>query len=153
VKPHTLHRTTIINRPIEEVFRFFCDPANLNLITPPSYAMKIISRQPIELKKGALIDYRIKVSGIPLRWRTEITEWKPPYYFVDIQLKGPYRLWMHEHRFEAQGNNTVMHDDVQFLSPGWFLEPLVNKWFVEPKIISLFDHRTQCLKKIFNGGE
>ena len=149
MKARTLHRTTIINESREEVFKFFSTPGNLDRITPPSFAMKKTWMSTEDIRKGTLIDYKIKVNGIPLKWRTEITVWEPPYRFIDVQLKGPYRIWIHEHIFEQQGNRTVMHDHVQYLSPGWFIEPLIEKWYIRKQIDSLFDYREQRLNEIF----
>ena len=88
---HILERRQIIERPREEVFEFFADAGNLERITPPELNFQIISSQPIDIKKGALIDYQLKLRGIPLTWKTEITEWNPPHEFVDTALKSPYK--------------------------------------------------------------
>lgn len=149
MKARTLHRTTVINKPREEVFRFFSTPGNLNLITPPAFAMSMTWMNTENIQQGTLIDYKIKISGIPLKWRTKITVWEPPHCFVDIQLQGPYRVWIHEHVFEEKDNKTVMHDHLQYLSPGWMLEPLINKWYVERQINRLFDYRAERLQAIF----
>jgi ligand-binding SRPBCC domain-containing protein len=101
------------------------------------------------MKQGALIDYKIKLSGIPFHWKTEISKWEPPFIFVDKQLKGPYKVWIHEHRFEEKDNKTYMTDTVEFLSPGWILEPLINKFFIEKKVKGIFDYREQKLKELF----
>lgn len=149
MKPHTLQRATFINRPVDEVFHFFSNPVNLARITPPAFRLRIITPQPVVIQQGTIIDYKIKALGIPFKWRTEITVWQPPHRFVDIQVHGPYSLWTHEHVFEAKDGGTLMHDRLQFRSPGWVLEPLINKLLVQPKIEELFDHREACLKKIF----
>ena len=146
---HILTKTTIINRPLVEVFNFFSNAENLNVITPPDMQFKIISPLPIQIKKGALIDYKIKVNGIPFKWQTEISEWQPNIRFVDQQIKGPYRVWIHEHTFEEVDGQTHMKDYVQFLSPGWFLEPLINKLFVEKKVKAIFEYREKILKDLF----
>jgi len=82
-------------RPIKEVFAFFSDAANLDSITPPWLSFRTVTRHPIKMHAGAVIDYRLRVRGFPIRWRSEITEWEPPYHFVDEQIRGPYRLWIH----------------------------------------------------------
>ena len=88
---HILERTQIIENPLTEVFEFFADAGNLERITPPELNFKIITPPPIDIKKGALIDYQLKLRGIPITWKTEITLWNPPHSFVDTALKSPYK--------------------------------------------------------------
>ena len=107
---HILTKTTVINKPLSEVFEFFSNAENLNKITPPDMQFKILTPLPIIIKKGTLIDYKIKVNGIPFNWQTEISEWEPNKRFVDKQLKGPYRVWIHEHTFEEKDGK---HSDEQ----------------------------------------
>lgn len=147
--PHLLETKTLIPRPINEVFDFFSKAENLNLITPPGLEFKILTPLPITLKKGCHIDYRIKLSGIPFSWKTEISAWEPPYRFIDTQLKGPYKIWIHEHRFEEKGNETIMTDTVKFLSPGWILEPVINKLFVEKRVKEIFRYREERMSILF----
>lgn len=149
MKSHFIKTTTVIQRPLEEVFTFFSKAENLNEITPPDLQFKIITPLPIEMHKGTLIDYKIKLNGIPMKWRTLISAWEPPYRFVDEQLKGPYVKWIHEHRFEARGNETIMYDTVEFLSPGWILEPIVNAIFVQHKVEGIFKYREQRMQQLF----
>jgi ligand-binding SRPBCC domain-containing protein len=146
---HILTKTTIINKPLSEVFEFFSNAENLNKITPPDMQFKILTPLPIIIKKGTLIDYKIKVSGIPFNWQTEITEWEPNKRFTDKQLKGPYRVWIHEHTFEEKDGKTIMNDHVQFLSPGWLLEPIINKLFIEKKVKGIFAYREKILTNLF----
>ena len=108
---HILERTQTIERPIEEVFKFFADAGNLERITPPELNFKIISPQPIDIKRGAFIDYKLKLRGIPITWKTEITQWNPPFDFVDTALKSPYKQWIHLHTFErGERGETIMKD-------------------------------------------
>ena len=146
---HILTKETIINRPLNEVFDFFSKAENLNKLTPPELSFKIITPLPIEIKQGAVIDYKIKLNGIPFYWKTEITIFEPQKRFIDKQLKGPYKVWIHEHTFEERDGKTYMKDIVQFLSPGWILEPLINKLFVEKKVKAIFDYRETILKGLF----
>ena len=128
-----LKQEAIIDRPIEEVFAFFSTAENLHLVTPENLPFKRHTPSPILMKKGTLIDYTVKVMGIPIAWRTEITIWEPPFRFADAQVKGPYHTWIHEHIFESLGpDKTKMTDSLQFLSPGWIFEPIVHHLFIKP---------------------
>ena len=147
--PHILKRETVINRKINELFDFFSKAENLNRITPPELGFKIITPLPIEMKKGTIIDYKIKLSGLPFKWRTEITEWDPPYRFIDTQIKGPYRMWVHEHTFEERGDSTFMTDIVNYVSPGGPLEIIPHLLFVEKKVNQIFDYREKNFAKLF----
>ncbi|MES2690047.1 MAG: SRPBCC family protein [Bacteroidota bacterium] len=147
---HTLKVTTVINKPIEEVFDFFSKAGNLNVITPPGLQFVITSPLPITMEAGCLIDYRIKLFGISFKWKTLISVWQPPFRFVDEQLKGPYVKWHHTHEFRALENETTqMTDTVVFQSPGWILEPLVHYLFVNKRVKQIFSYRGQKLKEIF----
>lgn len=149
MKSHFLKRKTIIQKPIAEVFEFFSKAENLNQITPTDLSFTITSTLPIEMKKGALIEYKIKLSGLAFNWQTEISDWNPPHSFIDKQLKGPYKIWIHEHRFVDKGTFTEMYDTVEYLSPGWILEPWINKFFIERKVNEIFDYRESKLKALF----
>lgn len=146
---HTLTKEAVINRPLKEVFDFFSKAENLNEITPPDMQFQILTPLPINIQKGTLIDYKIKVNGIPFRWKTVISTWEPPYRFVDEQLKGPYNTWIHEHTFEERDGKTHMKDVVKFKSPGWILEPLINVLFIEKKVKGIFEYREKMLNEFF----
>lgn len=133
-------------RPIDEIFHFFADAGNLQLLTPNWLDLSMLTPQPIELKTGAIIDYRIRVHGIPARWQTEITAWEPPHRFVDEQKRGPYRLWIHEHRFHAHAKGTRIIDDVRYCPPGGWL---VDRLFVRRDIEKIFAFRRKRLLELF----
>ncbi|KXK56301.1 MAG: hypothetical protein UZ05_CHB002000218 [Chlorobi bacterium OLB5] len=139
-----------VNRPVDEVFGFFAKAENLNLITPPELFFIILTPLPIVMKKGAIIDYRIKLGGLKFKWKTEITQWEPPYSFTDTQLKGPYRIWIHEHSFESHQGKTVVKDKVTYLPPGFIAEPLINSLFVKQRLENIFDFRRQKISEYFN---
>lgn len=146
---HVLERRQIIERPRAEVFEFFADAGNLERITPPELNFKIISTQPIDIKKGALIDYCLKLRGIPITWKTEITQWNPPHDFVDTALKSPYKQWIHLHTFEEnETGETVMLDKVRYRLP---FEPLgdLAHWYVKRELKYIFDYRYQVIEEIF----
>ncbi len=144
-----ISRETSVNKPVEEVFDFFSQAENLNIITPPELNFKITTPLPIVMQKGTLIDYRIKLSGISFKWKTEISEWEPPYRFVDTQLKGPYKVWIHEHLFLSQNDSTIVKDIVSYLPPGWFFEPVIHKLIVKKKLDHILDYRQNKIKTIF----
>lgn len=144
-----LRRETWIPRKLEEVFDFFSRAENLEQLTPPSVGFQILTPTPIGMREGALIDYKIRIRGVPVRWRTKIAAWEPPNRFVDEQLAGPYRQWIHEHRFEAEGDGTRMVDKVLYRAPGWFLEPLIHHFFVGPELGKIFAFREARMREIF----
>ena len=133
-------------RPREEVFAFFSDARNLDAITPPWLCFQVVSTGPVEMKAGALIDYKLRVRGFPIRWRTKITEWEPPVRFVDEQLRGPYRLWIHEHEFEPRDGGTLVRDRVRYAVPFDFL---VHNLFVRRDVARIFAYRTENLLRRF----
>lgn len=136
-------------RPRPEVFAFFADAGNLEALTPPWLGFRILTPQPIALRPGALIEYRLRVHGIPVRWKTEITAWEPPDRFVDEQRRGPYRQWIHEHTFEdAPGDGTFVHDRVRYQVP---FGRLANWLVVERDARTIFTYRTQALLRVFGG--
>ena len=133
-------------RPIEEVFAFFSDAANLDSITPPWLSFRTITRQPIEMHAGTVIDYKLRVRGFPVSWRTEITEWEPPYHFLDEQIRGPYRLWIHAHEFQSRNGGTLVCDNVRYAVP---LDWLVHRLIVRPDVQRIFSYRADCLRRRF----
>jgi hypothetical protein len=132
-------------RPRDEVFPFFADARNLEAITPPWVRFRILTPGPIEMRPGTLIDYRIAVHGIPVRWRTEIAEWQPPFRFVDVQVAGPYRLWHHTHTFEERDGGTLCGDVVRYWPRGGWL---VDRLFVSHDVRRIFEYRARRLREL-----
>jgi ligand-binding SRPBCC domain-containing protein len=145
---HHLHAELELPRPQEEVFAFFALAENLQRITPESLGFEILTPLPIEMRAGTLIDYRIRLSGLPMRWRTRIPIWEPPHEFVDEQLKGPYKSWVHRHRFEdLGGGRTRILDDVTYELPftplGDLAYPLIKR-----QVEAIFRHRNAVIPKL-----
>lgn len=133
---------------IDDVFPFFAEAANLERITPPWLRFRIVTEGPVEMRVGALIDYRLRVRGAPLRWRTRISAWDPPHRFEDEQVRGPYVLWKHEHTFTPVPGGTMCVDRVRFRAP---LGALVHDALVVPDVRRIFRYRGETLARIFGG--
>lgn len=144
-----LTREVRLPRPIEEVFPFFADAANLDRLTPPWLHFRILTERPIPMAVGTRIDYRLRLHGIPIRWQSEITEWDPPHGFVDEQRRGPYRVWIHRHSFEPRPGGTLVGDHVRYAVPGG---PLVDRLFARRDLRRIFDYRTEQLQRLFRPG-
>jgi ligand-binding SRPBCC domain-containing protein len=132
--------------PPEKLFSFFADAENLQAITPLWLHFQIVTPGPIEMRAGTLIDYRLRVRGLPMRWRTLISQWQPPHRFVDEQLRGPYRQWIHEHTFEPYGGGTRARDYVRNAVP---LDFLTHRWLVRPDLEKIFLFRAGALQRRF----
>lgn len=135
--------------PPEELFTFFGDAYNLERITPKLLNFHVVTPRPIEMKPGTLIDYKLRVRGVPMRWRTEIEAWDPPRMFIDNQLRGPYQRWHHTHTFTPERGGTRCDDVVRYRPPGGPLAPLINKLAVERDVLAIFRHRAQWLHNHF----
>ncbi|MET0793048.1 MAG: SRPBCC family protein [Polyangiaceae bacterium] len=147
---HRLERTQRIERPLPEVFAFFADAANLEAITPQFLRFRILTRPPIEMREGALIDYEISLLGVPMQWHTRIAVWEPNVRFVDEQLVGPYAYWHHTHAFEAQGNATLMRDTVLYREPFGPLGAVAHTLFVARTLARIFDYRQAAIEREFS---
>jgi ligand-binding SRPBCC domain-containing protein len=133
-------------KPPEEIFPFFGNAHNLEIITPRWLQFKVLTRGSIEMRPGTLIDYRIRLHGIQLRWRTNIEVWEPPYRFIDQQIRGPFQRWHHEHIFESQEHGTLCQDRVRYAVLGG---PLLDRLFVRREVEKIFDFRKQRLIELF----
>jgi len=140
---YTLRREQRLPGTPDEVFPFFADAGNLKAITPPSLRFQIVTPRPIEMRVGALIEYRLRMRGLPISWLTRIEEWEPGVRFVDMQLRGPYALWHHTHTFEPDGAGTLMTDTVRYALPGGPLGALPHSLFVRAELERIFDFRTE----------
>ncbi len=146
VKGFHFHTELWIPSPRDEVFAFFADAQNLQVITPPWLSFEVLTPAPITMRPGTLIDYRIRIHGLPIGWRTEITEWSPPHRFVDVELRGPYTLWRHTHTFEERDGGTLCLDEVRYRPRGG---ALVNWLFVRRDVERIFAYRRARLIERF----
>ena len=148
---HHLHREAWVPQPIGEVFDFFSRAENLERITPSWLSFRMLTPSPVEMRAGTLLDYKLRVHGLPVRWRTRIESWYPPHSFIDVQERGPYRLWRHTHRFvEARGGTTVL-DDVDYALPFGILGDIVERLIVSRDVRSIFDYRAQQIGWLLPG--
>ena len=148
---HILKHESTIDLPRAEVFNFFSDADNLEKITPPELSFQIKTTLPIEMREGALIEYRIKLSGFPMSWRTLISKWDPPYEFVDEQLAGPYKQWIHRHTFSELGpDKTLIGDEVRYRLP---LEPFgdLAHFLIARQLQGIFEFREKAVSEYFRG--
>jgi ligand-binding SRPBCC domain-containing protein len=132
--------------PREKIFGFFSDAFQLEALTPPWMNFHVMTAAPIQLEAGTLIDYKLRIHGIPLRWQSKISVWEPPHRFVDEQLRGPYRRWHHEHVFEETPNGTCVRDVVHYAVPGG---SLIHSLFVKPDLMKIFAYRCSKLRELF----
>jgi uncharacterized protein len=145
-----LERTTIVEAPPEIVWAFFSDPANLAKITPPSMGFEIVSSPGRPLQAGDRIDYRIRIAGVPLPWRTLISEWDPPRSFTDEQERGPYRRWVHRHTFQPMDDGRVLVTDrVDYDLPLGALGRVAGGFWVRRQLRKIFDYRSDIIRREF----
>jgi len=137
--------TQFVPLPRAEIFEFFADAGNLEVITPPWLHFEVLNSAPVAITQGTLIDYRLRLRGIPLRWQSKISVWEPPFRFVDEQIRGPYKLWRHEHTFKEVPGGTLCGDTVDYDVPGG---RLVNWLIVERDVGTIFAYRQSALSKL-----
>jgi len=142
-KTYLLERAQLLEHPLDHVFAVFSDAANLEALTPPALKFKIITPLPIEMAEGALIDYRLQLYGAPFRWRTRIDVYEPQQRFVDFQLRGPYKLWRHEHEFYETHGGVLMIDRVHYQIPYWLAGRFAHVAFVRSSLEQIFDYRRE----------
>jgi len=147
VKTFWLRTELWLPRRRDEIFQFFADPRNLDRLTPSWLQFRILSPADIAMRKGTLLDYRLRIRGVPIRWQSEISSWNPPDSFVDRQTKGPYSLWVHEHTFAPHNGGTLVGDNVEYAVPGG---TIVQKLLVAPDIAKIFNYRHRVLQELFN---
>jgi ligand-binding SRPBCC domain-containing protein len=136
-----------IPQPLDAAFAFFSRPDNLEKITPPWLGFHIV-RADDELHTGSLIEYKLRVRGVPMRWVSEITQWNPPHSFVDVQLRGPYAMWRHEHSFAEDNGGTRIHDHVRYALPFGIVGVLVHTLIVRRDVEGIFAFRQRRLNEL-----
>lgn len=149
-KTYTLSFAQHVPRPLAEVFDFFSRAENLEVLTPLWLNFKILGVKPQPVQQGTLINYSLRVHGIPLRWTSEIVEWEPPHRFVDLQLRGPYKLWRHEHRFEADDGGTLIADTINLALPLGVLGQIAYKIKVKSDVQEIFAFREKKIRSLFS---
>ena len=149
MKVRTLLREQWVPAPLPEVFAFFSEPRNLDHITPPWLHFRILKQTDRELKAGTQIYYKLAWHGFPLTWTSRIEEWRPPIRFVDVQVKGPYRLWHHTHTFEARDGGTLIRDTVRYAAPMGGLGYFCAGWLVHRDVIRIFEYRAKQISLLF----
>ena len=149
---HTLHRDQILDGTPDEVFPFFADAFNLEALTPPLLRFRVITPRPIPMHPGALIQYRLRLHGVPVGWTTLIQDWTPSVRFVDTQLKGPYALWHHTHEFApADGGRTLMTDTIRYAVGAGVLGRIAHALVVRRDVERIFAHREAVLRGLLAG--
>lgn len=143
-----MERQQRIDLPIEATFAFYGDARNLEPLTPPWLHFRVLTPKPIEMGAGTLLDYRLRLHRVPIRWQTKIEVWEPPRRFVDVQLRGPYSLWEHTHTFEEDGPEaTITTDRVRYSIPFGPLGELAERLFVRRDLKRIFDYRGDAVTR------
>lgn len=151
-REHRLERTQIVPAPVSMVFAFFSNAANLERLTPANLSFEILTPLPIGMQVGARIEYRIRLSGVPMRWLSEITRFEPERCFVDTQLRGPYKRWVHLHEFRSlPEGQTEIRDQVDYELPFGPLGSVAHKLMVQRTLQGIFDFRRQAVARVFSG--
>lgn len=145
---HVLERSQRVEVPVEQAFDFYVDALNLEPMTPPWLHFEVTTPGELTLRQGALLDYKLRLHGVPVRWQTRIETWEPPLRFVDTQRKGPYSLWEHTHLFEKDGETaTIIHDRVRYAIPLGPLGALAHLLFVRRDLRRIFDYRREAVSE------
>jgi ligand-binding SRPBCC domain-containing protein len=152
MRTHILHREQHLRGTPADVFAFFADARNLEAITPPLLRFSVITPDPIEMRAGTLIQYRLRVHGVGVSWLTSIQAWDPPHRFVDVQVRGPYALWHHTHAFEElDDGSTLMRDTVRYAIGFGPLGELAHRLLVRRDLQRIFDHRARRVPELLLG--
>ena len=153
MKIHVLRRTQRLPGPPEEVFPFFADARNLEAITPPLLRFRVLTPDPIEMRVGTMIQYRLRLRGVPVQWLTSIQAWEPPHRFVDVQVRGPYALWHHTHELVPDGPGaTLMHDTVRYAIGFGVFGEVAHRLVVKRDLDAIFAFREREVERLLRRG-
>jgi ligand-binding SRPBCC domain-containing protein len=148
VSEHVLERSQRVGVTPEQAFAFYGDALNLEPMTPAWLHFEVLTPKPIRLGAGALLDYRLRLHGVPICWQTRIETWEPPLRFVDTQARGPYKLWEHTHLFEPEGDGAVtIRDRVRYEIPLGPLGSVADRLFVRRDLRRIFDFRAEAVRQ------
>jgi ligand-binding SRPBCC domain-containing protein len=149
VRIHLLERSQRVELPADQAFDFYADTHNLEPMTPPWLHFELTTPGPVTMQPGTLLDYKLRLHGVPVRWTTRIETWEPGVGFFDTQVKGPYSLWEHTHLFERDGENaTIIHDRVRYAIPLGPLGTLAHRLFVRRDLERIFDYRREAFERL-----
>jgi ligand-binding SRPBCC domain-containing protein len=149
---YRLEQGQVVNAPLGRVFEFFSRARNLEALTPPWMRFEVLAPEPIEMRAGTLIEYRLRVHHVPLRWTSRIEEWQPRRGFVDVQVRGPYRLWHHTHGFEPHPQGTLIRDSVHYELPFGPLGRLAHAALVRRDLARVFEYRQEQVQHLLREG-
>ncbi len=130
---------------IDKTWGFFSAAENLALITPPWLKFEVTTPRPVRIEQDALIDYTIRQYGVPLKWRTKIIDWSPPRQFIDLQLRGPYALWLHQHTFAETAGGVACRDRVTYRLPVPLVGRMAHAAFVRRQLLEIFRFRRKAI--------
>ncbi|HEY2319454.1 MAG TPA: SRPBCC family protein [Solirubrobacteraceae bacterium] len=148
MRVHRLERLQRIDQPLPVVFDFFAQAQNLERITPPWLRFELLAPGPVEMAEGTLIDYRLRLHGVPVHWTSRIEEWTAGHSFVDRQLRGPYRLWQHRHTFLADAAGTIVGDEIDYALPLGPLGDVAHRLFVGRDLGRIFAYRQRAVSRL-----
>jgi ligand-binding SRPBCC domain-containing protein len=148
VSLHVLEREQLVEAPLADVFSFFAQALNLERLTPPWLRFRVLTPEPIRMAAGTVIRYRLSLRGVPLRWTSRIDEWEEGRGFVDRQVSGPYRTWVHRHEFAPFGDGTVVRDRVRYALPAGRLGSIAHAAFVRRDLERIFDYRRDVVRRV-----
>jgi ligand-binding SRPBCC domain-containing protein len=138
-----------VPQPLVQTFEFFSKAENLEQLTPPWLNFRILSVDPTPVQKGTLIRYSLRWRVFRIHWTSEIVEWEPPVRFVDVQLRGPYKLWHHQHSFSAERNGTLITDEVHYSLPFGVLGSIAHTLKVKSDVEKIFAYRRDAVRRLF----
>ena len=146
--PRRIERSQLVPLSVEDSFAFFADAHNLEALTPPWLRFRILTPRPIPMRNGTTIEYALTLHRLPVRWRTEIVEWRPGRRFVDAQVKGPFRLWQHTHAFEERHDGTLIRDTVLYRMPYRALGAIAHRILIARDLERIFDYRRDAVERL-----